>query len=296
VPFKGLSAFPITPADDDGIIDTSALGRLVARLAAAGVHSISVLGSTGSAPYFTQSQRRRAIEAAVEAAGHVPVIAGIGALRTSEAIRLGRDAAAAGATAVLLAPVSYTPLTEAEVYHHVLAVVDAIDLPLCIYNNPGTTQFTFSPALVSRLSGAARIQAVKNPAPPADAVGGALATLRGLVPNGFSLGYSVDWHAAEALLAGADAWYSVLAGTLPALCLPIVQAAAGGDAARTRALNARLAPVWALFRQHTSIRVIYAMVNLLGLGPATPPRPILPLAAEAQRDIAAALETLGISL
>lgn len=47
-PFRGLSAFPITPADADGRVDTGALCRLLERLAAAKVDSIGLLGSTGT--------------------------------------------------------------------------------------------------------------------------------------------------------------------------------------------------------------------------------------------------------
>ena len=49
---KGLSAFPITPADASGKVDVSALRRLVAPLCQAGVDSIGLLGSTGSYPYL----------------------------------------------------------------------------------------------------------------------------------------------------------------------------------------------------------------------------------------------------
>jgi len=50
--FAGLSAFPPTPADEDGIVDTDALAALVDRLASSGVDSISVLGSTGTYAYL----------------------------------------------------------------------------------------------------------------------------------------------------------------------------------------------------------------------------------------------------
>lgn len=82
--FTGLSAFPPTPADEEGVVDTEALGALVDRLAVAGVDSVSVLGSTGTYAYLDRDQRNRAVTAAVEAAaGRVPVVAGVGALRTS---------------------------------------------------------------------------------------------------------------------------------------------------------------------------------------------------------------------
>src|SRR3954463_11032529 len=96
---RGLSAFPITPADAEGRVDVDALRKLVAALCAAKVNSIGLLGSTGTYAYLSRSERRRALDAALQAAGQVPILVGIGALRTDEAVRLAQDAKAAGAAA-----------------------------------------------------------------------------------------------------------------------------------------------------------------------------------------------------
>jgi 4-hydroxy-tetrahydrodipicolinate synthase len=75
---KGLCAFPITPADASGQVDVSAPRRLVARLCEVGVDSIGPLGSTGSYPYFSCAERRRALDAALEAAaGRAPILEGV---------------------------------------------------------------------------------------------------------------------------------------------------------------------------------------------------------------------------
>ena len=130
---KGLSAFPITPMNANGRVDTPALQRLVAPLAAAKVDSIGLLGSTGSYPFLTRDERRRATDAAIgEVNGRVPVLVGIGALRLDEVIHLARDAKAAGAAAGLLAPVSYTPLTHDEVFELFRIVAAETELPLVI--------------------------------------------------------------------------------------------------------------------------------------------------------------------
>ncbi len=293
--FQGLSAFPITPADAHGRVDIAALRGLLARLTEAGVNSIGLLGSTGSYPYLSRSERRRAMEAAIDqVGGATPVVVGIGALRTDDAVDLAQDAKAAGAAGGLLAPVSYTPLNDDEVFEHFATVARATDLPLCIYNNPGTTHFTFSAGLIGRLSQMPHVHAVKNPAPAAEAVAAHLGSLRAVVPDDFSLGYSVDWHAAEALIAGGDAWYSVVGGLFPEPCLQVVRAAQNGDMAEARRLNAALQPLWDLFTDYSSLRVVYAAANLLGLCHAQPPRPILPLPDIAQRRIADTLKGLGL--
>ncbi len=118
-----------------------------------------------------------------QVAGAVPVMAGIGALRTDEAVQLGQDAAAIGADAVLLAPVSYTPLSEDEVFTHFETVARAVTVPVCIYNNPGTTHFAFSAGLIARLSRVPGIAGVKNPAPGAETVPAHLEELRAKTPG-----------------------------------------------------------------------------------------------------------------
>lgn len=291
--FSGLAAYPITPAHPDGSVDAASLRRLVRRLADAKVDAIGLLGSTGTYTYLTRTERRRAIEAAVgEAGGALPIMVGVGALRTDEAVALAKDARAAGACAGLLAPVSYTPLTDAEVFEHFRTVVAESGLPICIYNNPSTTHFTFSPELEGRLSQLPGIVAVKNGA-PASGVAAHLADLRARTPAGFSLGYAADSNAAEAMIAGADVWHSVLAGVLPEPVLAVTRAAQAGDAAEARRLNAALGPIWKLFAELSGLRVAYAMANTLGLARAAPPRPILPLSPADEARVAVALQALA---
>jgi 4-hydroxy-tetrahydrodipicolinate synthase len=293
--FHGLSAFPITPAHEQGHVDTDALATLLQRLVSAGVDSIGLLGSTGTYAYLTRSERRRAVEAAVECVGgRVPIIVGIGALRTSDTQDLARDAQAAGADGLLLAPVSYTPLTDEEVFQHFTSVAAVTDLPICIYNNPGTTHFTFSDDLIVRLSAVPRIVAVKNPAPPPSDAVAKVDALRRRLPTDFAVGYSGDWHAATAVLAGGVTWYSVLGGLLPGPSLAILRAAQAKDTAEVRRIDATLQPLWDLFKEFSSLRVVYAAANVLGLTDAQPPRPILPLGAAERERIKLALVKLNV--
>jgi 4-hydroxy-tetrahydrodipicolinate synthase len=293
--FRGLSAFPITPMDQHGRVLTDDLAVLLRRLAEAGVDSVGLLGSTGSYMYLHRSERLRAIEAAVECLnGRTPLIVGIGALRTDEAQALASDAARAGANGLLLAPASYIPLTDEEVFQHFAAVARATGLPLCAYNNPGTTNFTFGPALIERLAGIANIVAVKNPGLPAAEIAASHRELQARLPRHFAIGYSGDWLAPDAVLAGGVAWYSVIGGLLPEPALKLMRAAQAGDKAGVARLNERFAPLWALFRELSSYRIVHAIANELGLTRADPPRPILPLGqADRQRVMAAVAAIQG---
>lgn len=291
--FEGLSAFPTSPTNADGEVDTAALARVLDRLAEAKVGSIGLLGSTGAYAYLSREERRRAVEVAKETVGErVPLLVGTGALRTDHAQQLARDAEAAGADALLLAPVSYAPLTQDEVYQHFDSVSNATGLPIVIYNNPTTTRFQFSLDLIQRLATLPNIAAIKMPLPGETAFADEIRSLRAIAPSGFSIGYSGDWGAADALLASADAWYSVVAGLLPKPALALTRAAIAGDQAEAERLNAMFEPLWSLFKEFGSFRVMYAIGSLLGLVEAEPPRPVLPVPASARPRIEAALDEL----
>lgn len=293
--FRGLCAFPITPCDPHGRVDPASLRRLLDRLVASGVGSIGLLGSTGSYAYLERAERRRAIDAAIDqVGGRVPVLVGIGALRTDHAVQFGQDARDAGADAVLLAPVSYTPLTDDEVFTHYDTVAPAVGLPLCIYNNPGTTHFPVGTALLARLARVPNIVALKQPAPATELVRPMLDELRRAAGPDLAIGVSGDWTATEALLAGADGWYSVLAGLFPAPCRQIADAVLADDADQARHLHQRLQPLWEMFIAFGSLRVMHAAARLLELCSADPLRPILPLDEAARARLAQVLRTLEL--
>lgn len=294
--FRGLSAFPVTPCAENGAIDVDALLRVLAPIRAAGVQSVGLLGSTGSYMFLERDQRRLAIEAAADFLGpDVPVIASVGSLRTDAAIALARDARDAGAAGLLLAPVSYTPLTDDEVFDHFMAVASVTDLPVCFYNNPGTTHFSIGAPLLSRLAGIDTVVAVKNPAVEAARMKETHDATVAAVRQDLAIGYSGDWLTADALLAGGAAWYSVIGGILPAQAVSLTRAALAGDATETRRLDDRLQPIWNLFRELSSYRVVHAAANILGLSPHQPPLPIQPLRPADRQRVEAALESIPAS-
>ncbi|MFJ5712319.1 dihydrodipicolinate synthase family protein [Streptomyces sp. NPDC093105] len=295
--FHGLSAFPLTPTDENGI-DTTAYAALVARLAAAGVDSVGALGSTGGYAYLTREERAHALKIAVEAADGTPVMAGIGALRTSHVLALAEDAQKAGASAVLLAPLTYQPLTEDEVFGLYEDVTRELSVPLCVYDNPGTTRVHFSDELHGRIAQLPNVGSIKIPGVPDDPAQAEarVDALRALIPDTVTIGVSGDWTAARGLSAGCDAWYSVIGGTFPLTALALTRAAQAGDVRAASELSDALEPLWALFRRHGSLRVMSAAASHLGLTEEPNlPRPLRGLDEAARRDVAEALNTLGLA-
>jgi len=287
---SGLSAFTLTPFSSTGVVDVDHLQRLVARLAATDINSIGVLGSTGSYMYLSRAQRARAIKAAVEASADKPILAGIGDLRTDHIIEHTASAEKAGASALLLAPVSYLPLTERDFIELVNTITSSTSLPICLYNNPGTTHFTMTAELVASLANLPSVKAVKNPAPATALPANSLANMRVDLPEGFILGYSGDANITHVLQAGADAWYSVIAGTLPELALQIWAARSRPD--RLELLHSQCAPLWECFNTWGGIRVVPEISRMLGLGSCDLALPLQPLEHDAVVNIENALREL----
>ncbi|MFB4411317.1 dihydrodipicolinate synthase family protein [Pantoea sp. ANP04] len=296
--FSGLSAFPLTPFAD-GKPDEAAFLRILRRLTEAKVDSLGVLGSTGSYAWLTRAQRRRIAERAVEHAEAIPVMICIGAINTDEVLALAEDAQQAGAAALLLPPLGYQTLKEDEVFTLFETVTRHASVPVCIYDNPRTTHFTFSDALLSRIASLPGIGSVKIPGVPAaqSAANDRLAQLRDILPASVSVGISGDASAANALIAGCDGWYSVCGGLFPRVAKAMTDAAAAGDHESVRAQSERLQPLWSLFRQHGgSFRVMNAAAGLLGLTARDClPRPLLPLSDADNQQIAEVLAALDLS-
>jgi 4-hydroxy-tetrahydrodipicolinate synthase len=281
--FTGLSAFPLTPSTDDGI-DEAAYARLIRRLVDAGVDSVGALGSTGSYAYFSREERARAAIVAVENAGDVPVIVGVGALRTRDVLRHVEDAQNAGTSAVLLAPMTYQPLTDDEVFGLYRDVSENLSVPLVVYDNPGTTHFHFSDELHARIAQLSSVASIKIPPVSSDVddARARIAGLRALIPSRVTIGVSGDGTAAAGLLAGADVWYSVLAGTMPSECVATTAAARAGETEKARSLSDRLSPIWDLFGRYGSYRVVAAIAEEMNLIADSLPSPVKGLESNAR--------------
>lgn len=280
---------------DGESVDHKSLGKVVSRAAKAGADSLGVLGSTGNYAYLSREERRAVLETAVEFAHGVPVLAGVGAVRTRDVLVYAADAQAAGASALLLAPVSYQKLSEEEVFGLFETVAAESDLPIVVYDNPGTTGFSFSDDLHARIARIPGIVSIKVPPPPPGQVAARVSKLKAGLPGRTSLGISGDWVAADALLAGCNVWYSVIAGVLPRQARAIVDHALAGRSELALAASAELEPIWSLFRTYGSLRVTTALAEDLGVVPSSALLlPLRGLDAEGREKVALAIRQCGV--
>lgn len=151
-PMEGIIAYPITPFDSNDAVDIPLFKKLTEKLVADKVHGIAPLGSTGVLPYLNDSEKESVIEATVQQVnGRVPVLAGVSNLTTAQTLYHAKFAEKAGATAVMIIPMSYWKLTDDEIVAHYDKVAQHLSIPIMAYNNPATGGIDMSTAVLKRL-------------------------------------------------------------------------------------------------------------------------------------------------
>lgn len=136
-PFRGCYVATLTPFSASDHLDCGVLRAHVEWLVESGVQGLCPAGTTGEFLYLSLDEKRVIVQETVRAAaGRVPVIAGIWALRESEILTLARSAEDAGAQGVFLPPPIYYPANDAAILAYYSAVRATTTLPVFAYNIP----------------------------------------------------------------------------------------------------------------------------------------------------------------
>jgi len=281
----------VTPMHPDGSLDLPGLRKLIDWHIGEGSDGIVIVGTTGESPTVDVQEHCELIKVAVEhAAGRIPVIAGTGGNSTDEAIELTRFAKRAGADASLQVVPYYNRPTQEGMYQHFRKIVEAVDLPMILYNVPGRTVADMSNDTILRLAQIPGVVGVK------DATGNIArgTELLRLAPKSFAV-YSGDDATAMALMfCGAKGNISVTANIAPALMHRLCEAAMAGRVKEAIEINDRLLPLHnKLFIEPNPVPVKWAMAQL-GLIESGIRLPLVPLGAEYHAVVRAALRESGV--
>ncbi len=160
--FTGAAVAIVTPFTDNKV-NYEQLGTLIERQIAGSTDAIVICGTTGEASTLTDDEHRECIRYCVEkVAGRVPVIAGTGSNDTDYAIDLSKYACDVGADALLLVTPYYNKATPKGLIKSFLAVADATDKPIILYNVPSRTGCNISLPVYKELAKHERIVATKE--------------------------------------------------------------------------------------------------------------------------------------
>ncbi|HEX3369035.1 MAG TPA: 4-hydroxy-tetrahydrodipicolinate synthase [Candidatus Cybelea sp.] len=130
----------VTPFDEHGELDLREAQRLARWLVERGNDGLILAGSTGEGQTLEPGERAELYRAVKETVGSSAyVVANAGTNSTRESIAAARDAAAAGADALLAVVPYYNKPTQSGMIAHFSAIAQATPLPVVIYNIPGRT-------------------------------------------------------------------------------------------------------------------------------------------------------------
>ncbi len=290
-PIVGSIVALVTPMFEDGSVDFETLRKLIDWHIAEGTDCIGVVGTTGESPTVSVNEHCDIIRVAVaHAAGRVPIMAGAGANSTREAIELTRFSKEVGANCTLQVVPYYNKPSQEGIYQHFLAIAEAVDLPVVLYNVPGRTVADMLPETALRLATVPGIVGIKEASGNIERA----AQLIKHAPAGFSIYSGDDGTAVALMLLGGHGNVSVTANVAPRLMHDLCVAAMAGDVAQARSLHFRLLSLHKqLFCEPSPAPTKWAMSRLGHCRPEVR-LPITPLTADGQALVGAALRDAGL--
>ncbi|AMD87686.1 4-hydroxy-tetrahydrodipicolinate synthase [Actinomyces radicidentis] len=236
--FGSVGVAMVTPFTPEGEIDVEAAQSLAVTLVEDGADMILLAGTTGEAPTTHLPEKQTLLREVKDAlAGRAMLVAGAGSNDTAHAVRVGVGSEAAGAEGLLINAPYYNRPSQEGVYRHIMAVVEATDLPVIIYDIPGRTGVRITDETLARLAEHERVLAVK------DATGDVEQGFQRMEATGLEY-YSGDDGLNFAWLAhGASGVISVVAHADAHSWREMVQEVDEGDLAGARAVAQRMRPL-----------------------------------------------------
>ena len=228
----------VTPMHPDGTISEPGLANLVDHLLTTGCDGIVVGGTTGESPTMTDTEAARLVRSvAAHANSQSRVIAGIGTYDTAASIRRAREAEAAGADALLLVCPYYSKPTQAGVVAHCVAVADATELPVMLYDVPARTGIAIEAPALIELAGHPRVRAVK------DAKGDLFEAMFVMTRTPLAYYCGIDELNLPYLACGATGVLSVVGNVAADRNAELIRAVRNGDLDAARTIQASLLPL-----------------------------------------------------
>jgi 4-hydroxy-tetrahydrodipicolinate synthase len=266
----------ISPLTESGLVDVDAVDRLATYILGGGCSGLFVLGGTGQGPWLSTSQRGDMVTASVRAAaGRAPVLVGLMLPGTAPVLDAARQAADAGADALVVGSAYYFEVDAASQQRHVEAVLRATPLPVLLYNIPQCTHTPLAREAVLALAADPRVMGVK------DSWGDlpyfqSLLTIKQTRPS-FRVLQGHEHAAMASLLLGADGLIPGLGNVAPRLMVSLVEAARAGDLAVCQRLHGEIFDLTLMYTQKAGLAGLYAACSLLGLARNQPAEPWAPV-------------------
>jgi 1-pyrroline-4-hydroxy-2-carboxylate deaminase len=284
--WQGVFPAVTTPMREDLSLDLDSLPRQLEAMLAAGCKGFVLLGSLGESATLSFEEKGHVLETGKRAlAGRAPLVAGIAALSTAEAVATARLAEAKGCDGLMVLPAYVYRTDPRETEAHYSAVFGATRLPCMLYNNPvayGTDVLPEDLAALAKKH--PNLVAVKESSEDVRRV----SAIRALLGERLALFVGVDDLIVEGIAAGAVGWVAGLVNALPVESVRLFDLASEGRMDEARRLYDWFLPLLRLDVVPKFVQLIKLVQQETGTGSERVRPPRLPLAGK-ERDEALAL-------
>jgi len=148
---SGVCTITLTPFTDVGDVDLTAIDSLTELYLDSGVHGLTILGIMGEAHKLSDAERQTVMRQYLSAAaGRAPVIVGCSAMATRVTMERAREAEAAGAAAVMVAPPNNVGNLDL-VFEHYRRLAEAVSVPVVVQDEPVNTGVVMPAAFIARV-------------------------------------------------------------------------------------------------------------------------------------------------
>jgi len=288
--WSGVLSAITTPFDAEHAIDHAFLAEHARWQVESGCDGIVALGSLGESATLAFEEKIEVLRTLVGALGDKPVVAGIAAAGTREAVALAQAAEAAGCSGLMVLPPYVYSSDWPEMKAHAQAVLRATRLSCMLYNNPMAYKTDFlAPQIAELAAENGNLHAVKESSGDVRRI----TALEARCGRRLALFAGLDDMVVEAVRMGAVGWIAGLVNALPRESAALFRLAREGESDRADLLYRWFLPLLRMDTVPKFVQLIKLVQQELGMGSerVRPPRLVL---AGAERE--AALQTLQAAL
>lgn len=238
--FKGIYPVVLTIFKDNGDIDYDSVKKHVDYLIESKVHGLCLMGATGEYLSVSDEEYGEYIQLMIDYVNNrVPVVVGATRERTEDVVKLIKQAKRSGAKAAMVLPPYYSHPSQLEIFQHFKFITENTDLPIIIYNNPGSAGVNIERETYDKL-----LQELKNIVMIKESTGDIKELTYLLIKNlkDVSIFCGCDNMSFESLLVGAAGWISMLGNIAPKNCVKLFELIEQGSVEKALELYKNLLP------------------------------------------------------
>jgi len=291
--FVGVWTMLATPMTASGDIALDKLPAYLENQVTSGISGVMALGSTGEFYALNRSEKEQILNTVSRLVdGRIDMAAGANGGSTREVIDNAKIAQDAGFGTIMLAPPYYSNPDQAHLAEHFLAVADAVDIDVLLYDNPLQAGVEIGLDVLELLANHDRFVAIKEASGRIQR----LFAIQQRFGDRFEIVGGVDDLALDVMLWGATCWMSGPSNFIAAELVTIHQAAMRGDWGTARELMMAVLPLITEIESGKYLSRVKYCANATGLDVGPTRGPIFDLTPEEKGRLDQLLTSLGKSV